>query len=140
MRRRPGWRVPGRDRAGADGPAGTHPRRPRGRASSDRRGVLAFPATRGARSRAPSTCPIGRGREPHPGPPFEGAARARGDPEMTVDVVCAGPPFLDLVFRGLPRLPEAGEEVLANEVAIVPGAMANVAFSMRHPGVDAVVC
>ena len=53
---------------------------------------------------------------------------------MTVDVVCAGPPFLDLVFRGLPRLPEPGEELLANEVAIMPGAMANVAFAMRQLG------
>jgi len=59
---------------------------------------------------------------------------------MTVDVVCAGPPFLDLVFRGLPRLPEPGEELLANELAIVPGAMANVAFAMRQLGLDAVIC
>ena len=59
---------------------------------------------------------------------------------MTVDVVCAGPPFLDLVFRGLSRLPEPGEEVLAEELAIVPGAMANVAFALRQLGVDAVVC
>jgi ribokinase len=59
---------------------------------------------------------------------------------MSVDVVCAGPPFLDIVFRGLARLPEAGEEVLASDVAIVPGAMANVAFAMRQLDLDAVVC
>ena len=59
---------------------------------------------------------------------------------MTVDVVCAGPPFLDLVFRGLPRLPEPGEELVADELAIVPGAMANVAFALRQLGLDAVVC
>lgn len=59
---------------------------------------------------------------------------------MTVDVVCAGPPFLDLVFQGLPHLPAAGEEVLANEVTIVPGAMANVAHALRRLDVDAVVC
>jgi sugar/nucleoside kinase (ribokinase family) len=59
---------------------------------------------------------------------------------VTVDVVCAGPPFLDLVFRGLSRLPEPGEELLASDVAIVPGAMANVAFALRQLGVDAVVC
>jgi ribokinase len=58
---------------------------------------------------------------------------------MTVDVVCAGPPFLDVVFRGLPRMPSAGEEVLASEVVIVPGAMANVAFALRQLGLDAVV-
>lgn len=59
---------------------------------------------------------------------------------MTVDVVCAGTPFLDLIFRGLPRIPEAGEEALAAEVVIVPGAMANVAFALRQLGLDAVVC
>ena len=59
---------------------------------------------------------------------------------MSVAVVCAGPPFLDLVFRGLTRLPEAGEEILASDLTIVPGAMANVAFALRQLGVDAVVC
>ena len=59
---------------------------------------------------------------------------------MTVDVVCGGSPFLDVVFRGLPRIPMPGEEVLASEVVIVPGAMANVAFALRRLGLDAVVC
>jgi ribokinase len=59
---------------------------------------------------------------------------------MTVDVVCAGSPFLDLIFRGLPRIPGAGEEALATELAIVPGAMANVAFALRQLGLAAVVC
>jgi ribokinase len=59
---------------------------------------------------------------------------------MTVDVVCAGPPFLDIVFRGLARIPRTGEEVLASEVVMVPGAMANVAFALRQLGLDAVVC
>jgi len=59
---------------------------------------------------------------------------------MTVDVVCAGPPFLDLVFRGLPRLPVAGEEILADDVTIVPGAMANVAYALRRLDLDAIVC
>lgn len=59
---------------------------------------------------------------------------------MTVDVVCAGSPFLDLIFRGLPRIPGAGEETLASELAIVPGAMANVAFALRQLGLEAVVC
>jgi ribokinase len=59
---------------------------------------------------------------------------------MTVDVVCAGAPFLDLVFRGLDRIPAAGEEVLAQDLVIVPGAMANVAFALRQLELDAVVC
>jgi sugar/nucleoside kinase (ribokinase family) len=59
---------------------------------------------------------------------------------MTVDVVCVGPPFLDVIFRGLPVMPTAGEEVLASDVVIVPGAMANVAFALRQLGLEAVVC
>jgi sugar/nucleoside kinase (ribokinase family) len=59
---------------------------------------------------------------------------------MTVDVVCVGTPFLDVIFRGLPVMPTAGEEVLASGVVIVPGAMANVAFAMRQLGLEAVVC
>ena len=59
---------------------------------------------------------------------------------MTVDVACVGTPFLDVIFRGLPVMPTAGEEVLASDVVIVPGAMANVAFAMRQLGLEAVVC
>ena len=115
-------------------------RGPGGRARGDRGGLLPFPPARGPRPGPPSPRALRGGREPDPRPPPQGAARARGDAPMTVDVVCAGPPFLDLVFRGLSRLPEPGEEVLAEELAIVPGAMANVAFALRQLGVDAVVC
>jgi sugar/nucleoside kinase (ribokinase family) len=59
---------------------------------------------------------------------------------MTVDVVCAGSPFLDILFRGLERIPRSGEEVLASAVSVVPGAMANVAFALRQLTLDAVVC
>ncbi len=58
---------------------------------------------------------------------------------MSVDVVCAGPVFLDLVFRGLERMPEPGEEMLASDVVIVPGAMANIAYALRQLGLEAVV-
>ena len=59
---------------------------------------------------------------------------------MSVDVVCAGPAFLDLVFLGLSHTPEAGEEVLATEVTIMPGAMANVAFALRRLDLAAIIC
>ena len=59
---------------------------------------------------------------------------------MTIDVACVGSPFLDLIFRGLPRLPALGEEQLARELVIVPGAIANVAFALNRLGLDAVVC
>lgn len=58
---------------------------------------------------------------------------------MSVDVVCAGLPFLDIIFRGLARIPVPGEEALASEVVMVPGAMANVAFALRQLGLEAVV-
>jgi sugar/nucleoside kinase (ribokinase family) len=59
---------------------------------------------------------------------------------LTVDVVCAGAPFLDLVLRGLDRSPAAGEEVLAQDLVIVPGAMANVAFALRQLELEPVFC
>lgn len=59
---------------------------------------------------------------------------------MTIDVACVGSPFLDLIFRGLPGLPALGEEVLARELVIVPGAIANVAYALNRLGLEAVVC
>ncbi len=59
---------------------------------------------------------------------------------MTIDVACVGSPFLDLIFRGLPALPAPGEEQLARELVIVPGAIANVAYALNRLGLDAVVC
>jgi sugar/nucleoside kinase (ribokinase family) len=59
---------------------------------------------------------------------------------MTVDVACVGAPFLDLIFRGLSALPAPGEERLAHDLVIVPGAMANVAYALNRLGLDAVVC
>ena len=59
---------------------------------------------------------------------------------MTIDVACVGSPFLDLIFRGLPALPALGEEVLARELVIVPGAIANVAYALNRLGLEAVVC
>jgi sugar/nucleoside kinase (ribokinase family) len=59
---------------------------------------------------------------------------------MIVDVVCVGSPFLDLIFRGLPALPAPGEEQLASDLVIVPGAMANVAYALERLGLSAAVC
>ena len=59
---------------------------------------------------------------------------------MTVDVACVGSPFLDLIFRGLKALPGPGEEQLARELVIVPGAIANVAYALNRLGLEAVVC
>jgi ribokinase len=59
---------------------------------------------------------------------------------MTVDVACVGSPFLDLIFRGLTAIPRPGEEQLARELVIVPGAIANVAYALNRLGLEAVVC
>jgi ribokinase len=59
---------------------------------------------------------------------------------MTVDVACVGSPFLDLIFRGLEGIPGPGEEQIARELVIVPGAIANVAYALNRLGLDAVVC
>ena len=59
---------------------------------------------------------------------------------MSVDVACVGHPFLDLIFRGLDGIPEPGEERVARDLMVVPGAMANVAYALGRLGLDAVVC
>jgi sugar/nucleoside kinase (ribokinase family) len=59
---------------------------------------------------------------------------------MSVDVVCVGDPFLDLIFRGLPALPVPGEEQLATSLVIVPGGIANVAYALGRLGLRAVIC
>jgi sugar/nucleoside kinase (ribokinase family) len=59
---------------------------------------------------------------------------------MTVDVACVGSPFLDLIFRGLKAIPRPGEEEIARELVIVPGAIANVAYALNLLGLEAVVC
>ena len=59
---------------------------------------------------------------------------------MSVDVACVGPAYLDLIFHGLPSIPGPGEELLAERLVMVPGAMANVAFALARLGLSAVVC
>jgi sugar/nucleoside kinase (ribokinase family) len=59
---------------------------------------------------------------------------------VNVDVACVGDPFLDLIFLGLPAMPVAGEERLADRLVVVPGGMANVAYALGRLGLRAVVC
>ena len=59
---------------------------------------------------------------------------------MTIDVVCVGDPFLDLIFLGLPVMPRPGEERLADRLKVVPGGMANVAYAMRRLGLETAIC
>jgi sugar/nucleoside kinase (ribokinase family) len=59
---------------------------------------------------------------------------------VKVDVACAGDPYLDLIFLGLPALPTPGEEQLADRLVVVPGGMANVAYALGRLELTAVVC
>ncbi|MGN6379659.1 MAG: PfkB family carbohydrate kinase, partial [Gaiellales bacterium] len=58
---------------------------------------------------------------------------------MSVDVVCAGAPFLDITFTGMARMPELGEERMAEQVAFTPGGLANVALGLTRLGLQAAV-
>ena len=58
---------------------------------------------------------------------------------MTVDVVCAGPVFLDLTFEGLEALPEAGREHYARELHETPGGAGITAVGLARLGLRAAV-
>lgn len=60
------------------------------------------------------------------------ASRSDGDPPL--DVLTTGPLFFDLIFTGLPRLPEAGEELYSTGMGSCPGGIANLATAAARLG------
>lgn len=50
------------------------------------------------------------------------------------DVVMAGEVFADLIFTGLPRIPELGEELYATDFAMVPGGIFITAATLSRLG------
>jgi ribokinase len=58
---------------------------------------------------------------------------------VSVDVVCAGAPYLDITFSGLAAMPALGEERLAERVEFTPGGLANVAIGLQRLGLDVVI-
>ena len=58
---------------------------------------------------------------------------------MTVDVVCAGPVFLDLTFEGLEEPPDPGRERFARELHETPGGAAITAVGLARLGLRAAV-
>lgn len=58
--------------------------------------------------------------------------RADGDPEL--DVLLSGTVFFDLIFSGLPRLPEPGEELWSEGLGSSPGGIANLATATARLG------
>src|SRR5690606_39451465 len=59
-------------------------------------------------------------------------SRAQGDPPL--DVLTTGPLFFDLIFTGLPRLPEPGEELHSAGMGSCPGGIANLATAVARLG------
>lgn len=54
---------------------------------------------------------------------------------MSLDVAVVGSPFADLVFAGLPRLPQAGQEIVGTAFRMVPGGSAMQAIGLARLGV-----
>ncbi|MGW0519532.1 carbohydrate kinase family protein [Crossiella sp. NPDC003009] len=53
-------------------------------------------------------------------------------PPTEFDVLLSGPVFLDLIFTGLPQLPESGTEVWASGLGSSPGGIANLAVALAR--------
>ncbi|AQP43950.1 carbohydrate kinase family protein [Tessaracoccus flavus] len=58
--------------------------------------------------------------------------RREGDPPL--DVLTTGPLFFDIIFTGLPRLPEPGEELHSAGMGSCPGGIANFATAAARLG------
>ena len=58
--------------------------------------------------------------------------RTDGDPD--IDVFVWGTVFLDIIFTGLDRLPDGGEEIWADGMGSCPGGIANLAVAARRLG------
>ena len=58
---------------------------------------------------------------------------------MTVDIVCAGPVFLDITFEGLEALPKPGEERFARDLHTTPGGAAITAIGLVRLGLSAAI-
>ena len=52
------------------------------------------------------------------------------------DVVIAGDVFCDLIFTGLPRMPQLGEELFSTAFDIVPGGVYITAVTLRRLGLS----
>ncbi|MHA7861682.1 carbohydrate kinase family protein [Tessaracoccus sp. Y36] len=61
-------------------------------------------------------------------------ADLRSDEDPPLDVVTTGPLFFDLIFTGLPRLPEPGEELFSTGMGSCPGGIANLSTATARLG------
>lgn len=58
----------------------------------------------------------------------------RTDDDPPLDVLTTGPLFFDLIFTGLPRLPEPGEELYSSGMGSCPGGIANLSTATARLG------
>ncbi len=58
--------------------------------------------------------------------------RQEGDPPL--DVLTTGTVFFDIIFAGLPRLPEPGEEIWGSGMGSCPGGIANLSTALARLG------
>ncbi|GAA4898747.1 PfkB family carbohydrate kinase [Tessaracoccus lubricantis] len=61
-------------------------------------------------------------------------AELRSDDDPPLDVVTTGPLFFDIIFTGLPRLPEPGEELQSTGMGSCPGGIANLSTATARLG------
>lgn len=71
-----------------------------------------------------------------PGPPsrFDPLAGVRGEDVGGFDLLLTGTVFFDVIFTGLPRMPEPGTEVWSDGMGSCPGGVANVAIAASRLG------
>jgi len=65
---------------------------------------------------------------------YDPLASLRTDGEPDIDVFVWGTVFLDIIFTGLDRLPDGGEEIWADGMGSCPGGIANLAVAARRLG------
>ncbi len=66
--------------------------------------------------------------------PYDPLASQRTPASPEFDVFLAGTVFLDIIFTGLPAMPTAGTEVLADGMGSCPGGIANLAIATSRLG------
>ncbi len=67
-------------------------------------------------------------------PRWDPLAATRGSDDPPLDLLTTGPLFFDIIFTGLPRLPEPGEELHSSGMGSCPGGIANLATAAARLG------
>ncbi|WP_240686944.1 carbohydrate kinase family protein [Amycolatopsis suaedae] len=63
---------------------------------------------------------------------LDAGARTAADNPPALDILLSGTVFLDIIFTGLPQLPEPGTEVWATGLGSSPGGIANLAVALSR--------